>query len=264
MVSDAHGKPEYIITVIEDITDKKKAHAKIAHMAHHDPLTELPNRTRLSERLDEALADLGQGNALAVLFLDLDHFETVNDSLGHLIGDELLRVVAERLQTCVTSADTVARLGGDEFAIIQHSAADANETSALADRIRAAITAPYDLGGLRAVIDVSIGIARAPVDGTVSGELMKRADLALYRAKGDGRGKHRFFEPEMDARMKARRALETDLRHAIVNGEFRLLYQPVTNIEEGRVDGVEALAGSTLSVASSPRLSSSVQLRRLV
>jgi diguanylate cyclase (GGDEF)-like protein/PAS domain S-box-containing protein len=241
VVTDAHGEPKYIITVIEDITDKKKAHAKIAHMAHHDPLTELPNRARFSERLDEALSRVNQGVKLAVLFLDLDHFKTVNDSLGHPIGDELLRVVAERLRTCVADTDTVARLGGDEFAIIQCGASDPSEISSLAERIRVAVTAPYDLGGLRAIIDVSIGIVRAPRDGIASSELMKRADLALYRAKADGRGKHCFFEPDMDARMQARRVLETDLRHAIVRGEFRLLYQPIMNIGSGRIDGVEAL-----------------------
>jgi diguanylate cyclase (GGDEF)-like protein/PAS domain S-box-containing protein len=241
VVSDARDKPQYIIIVIEDITDKKEAHAKIAHMAHHDPLTGLPNRTRLTERLNEALANVSQGPQLAVLFLDLDHFKTVNDTLGHLVGDELLRVVAERLQTCVKDTDMVARLGGDEFAIIQTMIDGPEDVSVLADQVRTAITAPYDLGGLRAMIDVSIGIACAPRDTKVAGELIKRADLALYKAKGDGRGRHRFFEPEMDARMRARRALETDLRNAIVNGEFRLFYQPIVNIQDGQIDGVEAL-----------------------
>ena len=241
VVSDGNNKPQYLIVVMEDITEKKKASEKIAFMAHHDALTGLPNRALLRERLDEALTAVRTDNQLAVLFLDLDHFKTVNDTLGHLIGDELLGVVAERLRACIQANDTVARLGGDEFAIIQTTIADPSDISDLAQRIRAAVTSPYDLGGLRAVIDVSIGISRSPHDGAASVDLMKRADLALYKAKGDGRGTFRFFEPEMDARMKARRLMESDLRNAIVRDEFQLLYQPIVKIRESLVEGVEGL-----------------------
>ena len=175
-----------------------------------------------------------------MLFLDLDLFKDVNDTLGHLVGDELLKVVAERLQECVQDGDTVARLGGDEFAIIQNSV-DEPEISALAERIRSALKAPYDLGGLRANVDVSIGIARSPIDGTTTAELIKRADLALYRAKADGRGNYRLFEPAMDVIMKTRRKLEADLRDALVNGEFELFYQPIVDIESNNIAGLEGL-----------------------
>jgi len=176
-----------------------------------------------------------------VFFLDLDHFKDVNDTLGHLIGDELLKAVADRLRGCVRETDTVARLGGDEFAIIQTAIEHPVDISNLADRIRAAITAPYDLGGLQAIVDVSIGISHAPNDATTSAELMKRADLALYKVKGEGRGTYRFFEPEMVGRIASRRKLEANLRNAIVKGEFELFYQPVVNIEDNRVVGLEGL-----------------------
>ena len=241
VVSDAADRPQYVITVIEDTTEKKKANAKIAYMAHHDPLTGLPNRTQLTERIEEVLADARRGKTLAVHFLDLDHFKFVNDTLGHLVGDELLREVAERLRACVRDVDTVARLGGDEFAVVQTSVEDPEDMFALAERIRAALKAPYDLGGLRAVIDVSIGISQAPRDGTSPVELLKRADLALYKAKEDGRSTVRVFEADMDTRMRARRTLETELRNAIVNNEFRLFYEPIVNIRDNEIDCVEGL-----------------------
>ncbi|MBI4274274.1 MAG: diguanylate cyclase, partial [Rhizobiales bacterium] len=183
----------------EDITERKRVESQIAYMAHHDPLTDLPNRGRFTERLEDALGSVRRGAQLAVLFLDLDHFKHVNDTLGHLIGDELLKVVADRLRSCVRESDTVARLGGDEFAIIQTAIERPSDVVNLANRIQTAVKAPYDLGTLNAVIDVSIGIALAPSDATESAELMKRADMALYKAKADGRGTYRFFEPEMDA-----------------------------------------------------------------
>ena len=188
----------------EDITERKRAESQIAYMAHHDHLTALPNRARFGERLEEALSSVARGAQVAVLILDLDHFKNVNDTLGHLIGDELLTVVADRLRSCVRETDTVGRLSGDEFAIIQTAIEQPSDVANLANRIQAAVKAPYDLGTLNAVIGVSIGVALAPSDATEPAELMKRADMALYKAKADGRGTYRFFEPEMDTRMKAR------------------------------------------------------------
>jgi diguanylate cyclase (GGDEF)-like protein len=225
----------------EDITERNKAETQIAYMAHHDPLTGLLNRTRFGERLEEALTQVQRGGQLAVLLLDLDHFKQVNDTAGHLIGDEVLKAVADRLRGCVRETDTVARLSGDEFAIIQTAIEQPTDISALADRIQATIKAPFDLVGLHAAVDVSIGISLAPNDATNSTDLMKQADMALYKAKTDGRGTYRFFESEMDTRMKARRKLETDLRNAIVNGGFELFYQPVVNLRNDEVVGLEAL-----------------------
>jgi len=229
------------VSIHEDITERKRAEEKIAYMAHHDPLTGLVNRARFAEQLKEQLASVRAGAQLTLLFLDLDHFKYVNDTLGHLVGDELLKAVADRLRGCVAETDIVARLGGDEFAIIHFETDGDESTSRLADRICAAIKLPYDLGGLQPTVDVSIGIARAPNEPVRSAELMKRADAALYRAKGDGRSVYRFFEPGMFAQIAARRTLEADLRRGIAQGEFQLFYQPVVNIEDNRIVCLEAL-----------------------
>jgi diguanylate cyclase (GGDEF)-like protein len=173
--------------------------------------------------------------------LDLDRFKEVNDTLGHSVGDALLIAVAERLRSCARETDTIARLGGDEFAIVQRVTDPATETAAFARRIQEAIAAPFDLDEQHVSVGTSIGIAIAPGDGTEPDRLMKNADLALYRAKNDGRGTFRFFEPEMDRRMQARRSLERDLRNALVNGEFALHYQPLINIERDEICGCEAL-----------------------
>jgi diguanylate cyclase (GGDEF)-like protein len=225
----------------EDITERRQAEIKIAHMARHDALTDLPNRVLLRERLNEALAQVERGQKLAVLYLDLDLFKNVNDSLGHPTGDELLRQVGERLRRCVQEADTISRVGGDEFFIIQTGIGDATDAERLARRITDAVRAPYDLHGHLVVIDASIGIALAPMDGVDANELLKNADMAMYGAKTDGRGVYRFFEPHMDARMKERRALEVALRRAFDNDEFELYYQPVLNLDTGEVRCCEAL-----------------------
>jgi diguanylate cyclase (GGDEF)-like protein len=214
-------------TTLEDVTEGRRAQAKIEYLAHYDALTNLPNRVLLRERLAEALADVPRGEHLAVLYLDLDHFKSVNDTLGHHVGDELLKVLAKRLQTSVRDTDTVARVGGDEFAIIQCGVRRPGETAFLARRICDAVCAPYHLTGHAVSIDTSIGIAVAPNDGNDPDELLKSSDMALYGAKADGRGTYRFFEPAMDARMKARRGLELALRRALANGEFELHYQPL-------------------------------------
>jgi diguanylate cyclase (GGDEF)-like protein len=225
----------------EDITERRRSEMQIAHMARHDALTDLPNRLLLRERLAEALIHVERGQRLAVLCLDLDHFKNVNDSLGHPVGDELLRTVAGRLRGCVRETDTISRVGGDEFAIIQTDINDATDAERLAIRLSEVIAAPYDVQGHLIMVNTSIGIAVAPLDGIDANELLKNADMALYGAKADGRGVYRFFEPKMDARMKARRALELALRKALANGEFELYYQPTVNLDRETVDCCEAL-----------------------
>jgi diguanylate cyclase (GGDEF)-like protein/PAS domain S-box-containing protein len=226
----------------EDITERRLAEARIMHLAHHDVLTDLPNRALFRERLEQAIAAMHQGGRrLAVLVLDLDRFKEVNDALGHPVGDLLLKQATARLRESVREGDTVARLGGDEFAIVQRTANPAEESVVLAKRIQAAIEEPFDLDGHNVVVGTSIGIAMAPADGNSPDELLKNADLAVYRAKSEARGTYRFFEPEMDRRMQARRGLEKDLRSALLNGEFVLHYQPLVNVERDEICGFEAL-----------------------
>jgi diguanylate cyclase (GGDEF)-like protein len=225
----------------EDITDRRRAEQQIAHMAHHDALTELPNRVLLREHLAIALERVHRGEHLAVHYLDLDHFKTVNDSLGHPVGDELLKAVAGRLRHCVGDAGTVARVGGDEFAIVQTGVDQPKDAAALAQQVCEAIRAPFDINGHVVIVDVSVGISHAPTDGLEPNVLLKNADMALYRAKADGRGTYRFFESQMDACMHARRNLELALRSALGNNEFELYYQPLIDLQHDDVIGCEAL-----------------------
>jgi diguanylate cyclase (GGDEF)-like protein len=225
----------------EDISERRHAEKQIAHMAHHDALTDLPNRVLLRDRLAEAESHRPVGERLAVFYLDLDNFKGVNDTLGHQLGDELLKTVADRLRQCVPENVTVARVGGDEFSIILPTLMHLNDAAVLAQHICESIREPYDLFGHVVAIDTSIGIAIAPDDGIAPDELMKNADLALYRAKADGRGTYRFFEPAMDASIKARRALESALRTALIDGGFNLHYQPILNLNENRISSCEAL-----------------------
>ncbi|MCO6415046.1 EAL domain-containing protein [Siccirubricoccus sp. KC 17139] len=238
---EAGGTPHSALGTIIDITERREAEARIAHLAHHDTLTGLANRALFRRRLDEALARARQGGAFAVLCLDLDRFKEVNDTLGHPVGDALLRQAAERLQALLREADSLARLGGDEFAVIQVAMERSADAAALARRLVATLAAPFELEGHQVMIGTSIGIAVAPRDGMDGDALLKAADMALYRAKADGRGRWRFFEPEMDARMQLRRALETDLRRALSRGEFELFYQPIVTLASRQVAGFEVL-----------------------
>jgi diguanylate cyclase (GGDEF)-like protein len=229
------------VTTHEDITEHRRREARIAHMAHHDALTDLPNRVLVNEKLELALARTRQGEVTACHLLDLDDFKNINDTLGHPAGDKLLRMVADRLRTLVRGTDTIARMGGDEFAILQCGLTQPGDATTLAQRIIEAVGEPYDIDGHQVVIGTSIGIAIGPTDGATPDQLIRNADLALYRAKGEGRGTFSFFEPEMDGLMQARRAMETDLRRAQSAGEFELLYQPVVNLATDQISGFEAL-----------------------
>ena len=216
--------------------------AQIARLAHYDPLTDLPNRVLFQKSLTEALARRARkGDQLAVHFIDLDRFKTVNDTLGHPLGDALLREAADRLRRCVREGDTVARLGGDEFAVVQTGLEGLDGATRLAGRIVTAMAAPFDLAGHQVMIGASVGVSAAPFDGEDADELLKKADMALYRAKGEGRGAFRFFEQAMDEQLQARRALELDLRRALQDGEFELYYQPLYHLGHERVTGCEAL-----------------------
>jgi diguanylate cyclase (GGDEF)-like protein len=225
----------------EDITEQRRNEARIAHMALHDGLTDLPNRTLLNERLEHALARVKPGEMVAIHLLDLDLFKNVNDTLGHAIGDKLLKAVAERLRALVREADTIARMGGDEFAIVQLALAQPADAATLATRIIEVIGRPYDVDGHQVTIGTSVGIAVGPADGAHADQLTRNADLALYRAKSEGRGTFCFFEPGMDVQMQARRELEHDLRKALTAGEFELHYQPVLNLARNDITGAEAL-----------------------
>jgi diguanylate cyclase (GGDEF)-like protein len=215
--------------------------AEIRHIATHDALTGLPNRAFLHEKMEDALARVRRGEMLAVLCLDLDHFKGVNDTLGHAIGDTLLKAATARLMTCVRETDVVARLGGDEFVVIQSDLEKPEQAGALARRIVDAIAAPFDLDGHQVVVGVSVGVAVAPTDGGDRELLLRSADMALYRAKSDGRGACRFFEPAMDIRLQERRRLELDLRRALAVQEFTLHYQPLVEAASEKIVGFEAL-----------------------
>ena len=229
------------VDVQEDITEKRRAEAKLDHMARHDALTGLPNRILLRENLDRILTGSRRHRDFAVLCLDLDGFKGVNDTLGHAMGDALLKDVAARLTHCVRDGDVVARLGGDEFAIVQAEVLDAKDAQVLATRILETISMPYELDGHRATIGTSIGIAMSPHDGNDAETLLKHADLALYRSKAQGRGVYSFFDSEMSAQVQARHRLEQDLRDALAHDELELFYQPLVAVETSAVTGFEAL-----------------------
>ncbi len=229
------------VSTHEDITEQRRTETRIAHMARHDALTGLANRTLLRERLDDALARARRSDPCALLWLDLDHFKRINDTDGHTTGDRLLRAAAARMRRLVRETDTIARIGGDEFAIVQNSVGQPADATALAARLVSELGLPFVIDGQQFVLGASIGIAVAPADGLDADQLLKNADIALYRAKAEGRARYRFFEPEMDALMQARRVLELDLRKALAAGEFELFYQPLVRVQTRRVSGFEAL-----------------------
>jgi diguanylate cyclase (GGDEF)-like protein len=225
----------------EDITERRHAEARITHLAHYDALTDLPNRALFHEQLKRELARIAPGEQLAVMYIDIDEFKSVNDTLGHLIGDELLKSVAVSLGRCIRDTDFVARLGGDEFAIVQTGVGTADDVTGLVTRVLDTIREPYECLGHQVTTDASIGIALAPQHGTDLDQILKNADLAMYAAKSAGRRTYRFFEPEMDARVRARRILEMDLRQAISDGAFEVHYQPCVSLRDNKITGCEAL-----------------------
>jgi diguanylate cyclase (GGDEF)-like protein/PAS domain S-box-containing protein len=225
-----------------DITSELEAQSRARFLALHDPLTELPNRTLLNERLEHAISRLERnGECLAVLCIDLDRFKEVNDSLGHGVGDRLLRAVAERLLATVRDTDTVSRIGGDEFVVLQVGLKRPEDVQRLCRRLLRALERPFELGGQELMITVSIGVALLPHDGQDPEVVLRNADIALLRAKENGRNNYSFFERGMDARIQQRKVLERELRTALKGDQFRLVYQPRVDLRRGRLAGVEAL-----------------------
>jgi len=229
------------VVVVEDVTERKSAEAKIHHLARYDALTGLPNRIFFHDQMEWALANMKRDANCAVLFVDLDQFKQVNDTLGHPAGDALLCAVAERLRNIARDTDFVARFGGDEFVMLQNPVRGADGAASLARRIVEELSESYQIDSHRVVIGASVGIAIAPRDGTQADLLLKNADMALYRAKSEGRGLWRFFEPDMDVKAQARRSLELDLRQAVATRSFEVHYQPLINLKSGRVSTCEAL-----------------------
>jgi diguanylate cyclase (GGDEF)-like protein len=229
------------VAVHEDVTERRQTEARISYLARHDQLTGLPNRVYFHEQLEEAIRHAKRGKAFAVLCFDLDRFKAVNDTLGHPVGDAVLSLVGERLKTCIRPNDWVARVGGDEFAIIQNQIERPEDSCDLAARVIEIISTPFIINDHHIVIGTSVGIALSPSDGVDSELLLKKADLAMYRAKTGCRGSYRLFEAAMDDRVQARRALELDLRHALNSDELQLFYQPLVNPRTRKVTSFEAL-----------------------
>jgi diguanylate cyclase (GGDEF)-like protein/PAS domain S-box-containing protein len=240
-IRDPSGEPRYLINVVQDVTDRRRANEKIAHMAHYDALTDLPNRVLFREHIEGELRKISQVDQLALIYIDIDEFKGINDSLGHHVGDELLKAVADRLKSCMRKTDLVARIGGDEFAVIQTGVGGVADVVEFVTRIHDVIRQPYQCRGHQLSTNASIGIALAPLDGTDLDQLIKNADLAMYAAKAAGRRTYRFFEPSMDARAKARLTMEQDIRSALENGGFEIHYQPLVGLHDNEVTGCEAL-----------------------
>ena len=229
------------ISTHEDITEYRRIEARVAYMARHDVLTDLPNRLLLRERLHEAVANTRKGGNVAVIALDLDRFKEINDTLGHSFGDALLKAFADRLKAWLGDGIMIARLSADEFALLQTSAEQPFAATSLASTLIESMEQPFELQGEQVTVSISVGIAVSAGEHDDADELLKNADLALHRAKGEGGGTYRFFESEMDAEMQERCKLQLDLRKALTNGEFELYYQPVVNLERNEICGMEAL-----------------------
>jgi diguanylate cyclase (GGDEF)-like protein/PAS domain S-box-containing protein len=241
-ILDSARRPVGYRGTATDITAEIEAGRRAQYLALHDPLTDLPNRELLNERLEQAISGASRrGDMAALLLLDLDRFKDINDTLGHPAGDLLLKEVAARLSACVREVDTVARIGGDEFAIVQVGIKDAAEAQLLSRRLLELFQSPLELDGHECLVTISIGIALIPTDASIAAKLLQHADIALYRAKEEGRNASRFFEPEMDARLQRRKAVERDLRLALSRDELELFYQPKISLLNDELAGVEAL-----------------------
>jgi diguanylate cyclase (GGDEF)-like protein/PAS domain S-box-containing protein len=241
-IHDRNGHVAGLVVVFHDVSEAQAMAQKMAHLAEHDVLTSLPNRGLLGDRLEQGIA-LAQRHSrqLAVLFIDLDHFKHINDSLGHLIGDQLLRAVALRITPCVRSSDTVSRQGGDEFIVLLSEISHAEDAALIADKIRLAVLEPYTIASHLLHLTASIGVSVYPEDGADSESLIQCADTAMYHAKENGRNRSQFFKDEMTFRAAERQLIREDLRHALDRGEFALEYQPKVNLASGAITGVEAL-----------------------
>jgi diguanylate cyclase (GGDEF)-like protein/PAS domain S-box-containing protein len=237
-IADEHGKPQYLLAVVDDVTERKEAEERIAHMAHYDALTDLPNRAAFTQHLQDTIEKADKANeTFAIVCIDLDRFKEVNDVFGHPVGDALLRNVARRMQEAAAGA-FLARLGGDEYTVIAEG--DPSAVATAAERLLTSVAEDFEIDGHKLRIGASIGVALYPSDGTDAVTLLGNADAALYRAKADGRGTIRFFHAAMDQRLREQRALQHELQSALINNEFVLHYQPQASIA-GDVTGFEAL-----------------------
>ncbi len=229
------------VSTHEDITEQRQQEARIQHLARHDALTELPNRTQFLDEMADIEAMIERGEKVAVLCIDLDHFKSVNDTLGHTIGDKVLKQASARLWGTTRETDLLARLGGDEFSLLLRPIDKPSDAAAIAERIVKTMSSPFSIDGHQISIGASVGIAIAPQDGETTDVLMKNADLALYRAKSEGRSTYHFFEKEMDAAIQKRRSIESGLRAALALNELRVVFQPLVGLKENRVTCLEAL-----------------------
>ncbi|GAA0787237.1 EAL domain-containing protein [Marinobacterium sediminicola] len=242
VVYDSEGNPSEYVAVFSDITQRKNDEAQIVRQAYYDELTELPNRTLLSDRLNLAIATANRDEQIiALLFIDLDRFKYVNDSMGHEYGDDLLKQVAQRLNGCVRNTDTVARFGGDEFVILLHNIKSEADASYVANKLIESLSTPFLLAEREIIIGASIGIAMHPGDADTAETLLRNADLAMYRAKQSGRNQAHFFTAAMQEHANQRMTLEQDLRHALERKQLEVYYQPIITGDSGDVKGVEAL-----------------------
>jgi diguanylate cyclase (GGDEF)-like protein/PAS domain S-box-containing protein len=242
LVRDQDGNIIGAVVAFHDVSEARAKALELSHSAQHDVLTDLPNRVLFNDRLTQAitLAER-QGKQLAVMFVDLDHFKKINDSLGHDVGDKLLQSVAKRLMACIRRSDTVSRLGGDEFVVLLSQVEHAEDAAFSARKILRALTAPHSIDNKNLDINVSIGVSTYPSDGQDAEGLINRADNAMYEAKQHGRNNYQFFRREMHARLAERQSLEADLRCALGRNEFLLHYQPKINLQTGEITGAEAL-----------------------
>ena len=241
-IHDENGCLTGAVVAFHDVTVARARSLEMSHQAQHDFLTDLPNRMLFNDRLTQAISlAVRQGKELAVMFVDLDHFKEVNDSLGHAVGDKLLQSVARRLVTCVRRTDTVSRLGGDEFVVLLSQVEHEEDAAFSARKILRALAVPHVIDDKPLDVNVSIGVSTYPTDGLEAESLMDKADTAMYEAKQQGRNNYQFFRPEMHARIADRQILEKDLRYALGQGEFLLHYQPKLNLKTGQIVGMEAL-----------------------
>jgi diguanylate cyclase (GGDEF)-like protein/PAS domain S-box-containing protein len=242
LTHDQDGDITGAVVAFHEVSVARTKSLEMSHLAQHDVLTNLPNRMLFNDRLTQAISLAErQGKQLALMFVDLDHFKKVNDSLGHEVGDKLLQSVAGRLMACVRRTDTVSRLGGDEFVILLSQVERAGDAALSARNILRALSKPHIINNKSLDINVSVGVSTYPDDGATAETLVSKADTAMYEAKRHGRNNYQFFRPDMQARLVERQSLELSLRDALGRGEFLLHYQPKLNLQTGRITGVEAL-----------------------